>query len=141
MKRLIPLLTAQAILLCLFFSITQAEMSSTSYRISTTVISGGGNAMSSASYHTVSTLGQSSPVGSSASATYNNDSGFWHTLLMIAVGDLNGDGLVDLEDVISALQVVTGQSPAALRLQADANDDGFIGIAEAIMILRQLGGL
>jgi hypothetical protein len=128
-------------MLCLFASMANAEMSSTSYRISATVISGGGNAMSSASYHTVSTLGQPSPLGTAASASYNNSPGFWHTLLMITLGDVNGDGNVDLEDVISALQIVTGQASSSIMLQSDANGDGYIGMAEALMILRQLGGL
>ena len=44
-----------------------------------------------------------------------------------------GDGIVNLKDVISALQVMTGQTP-------DTNGDGRIGIEEAIIIIRKISG-
>ena len=112
-------------LFCLFVPMANSEMSSTSYRISTTAISGGGNTMSSPSYGLRSTLGQSSPLGSLMSASYQIDQGFWFTLLLtIAVGDVNGDGIVNLGDVITALQVVAGQAPETIIQKADTTVTG-----------------
>jgi len=142
MRKTKILLIAHSVLLCLLVSTVSAEMSSTSYRISTTVISGGGNTMSSDNFSMISTLGQPTVLGQGSSTSYNNYPGFWYTLLLtIAVGDVNGDGAVNLEDVIKALQAVTGQTVESIYLEADADGDGRIGVAEAIMILRKLGGV
>ncbi len=141
MRKTRILLIAQIVLLCLFASSASAEMSSESFRIVTSVMSSGGSTMSSDNFSMVSTLGQSSPQGNAASNNFNIDAGFWYTLLLSMVGDVNGDGTVSLKDVITALQAVTGQTVESLYLDADADGDGRIGIAEAIMILRKLGGL
>lgn len=133
------LLSVLAVLRCLFVSIANAEMSSTNFRIASSEISGGGNLMSSTNYSLVSTLGQSTSIGNSSSTNYGLDAGFWYTMLLDTVGDVNGDGVVNLKDVIAALQVVTGQSPAAIIKEADADADGKIGLSEALHILRTIG--
>ena len=98
--------------------------------------------MSSDNFSMISTLGQPTVLGKGSSTSYNSYPGFWYTfLLTIAVGDVNGDGAVNLEDVIKALQAVTGQTVESIYLEADADGDGRIGVAEAIMILRKLGGV
>jgi len=142
MRKTKSLAIVQTVLICLFTSIACAGMSSTSYRISTSVISGGGNTMSSDNFTMVSTLGQPSSLGSGTSNSYRIDAGYWYTILLtLAVGDVNGDGIVNLKDVIATLQVVTGQTVESIYLEADADEDGRIGVAESIMILRKLGGL
>lgn len=93
--------------------------------------------MSSTNFNLTATLGQSSSLGETSSASFNLDSGFWHTLLHTMIGDVNGDGDIDLEDVITALQVTTGQSPATIMKQADMDGDGKIGLIEAIAILNK----
>lgn len=129
------------LLLCLLVSGANAEMSSTSFRIPTSVMSSGGNTMSSANFSMLSTLGQPSALGSGSSTGYISYSGFLYTLLLtISMGDVNGDGSVNLKDVISALRVVTGQTVTSIYLEADADGDGHIGTAEAIMALRKLSG-
>ena len=115
-----------------------AEMTSTNYRITSTVLSGGGNAMSSVSFRLESTLGQPGTICSSSSDSYSIDSGFWHTVLLSVIGDVNGDGSVDLEDVITALQVVTGQTPENIIKAADVDGDGVIGLIEALSVLHKL---
>ena len=61
--------------------------------------------------------------------------------MRIQRGDVNGDGAVNLKDVISALQVVTGQSPDSIMEVADVDGDGRIGLGEAVIILQKLGGI
>ncbi|MFH2092991.1 MAG: choice-of-anchor Q domain-containing protein [Pseudomonadota bacterium] len=51
-------------------------------------------------------------------------------------GDINGDGNVDIEDVIGALKILTRKGDSALAA-ADVNEDGKIGIVDAIYILIQ----
>ncbi len=136
LKVILSVLTA---LLCLFVSTVNAEMFSTNFRITSSVISGGGNVMSSTNHILVSTLGQPTSIGNSSSANYGLDAGFWYTILLDTVGDVNGDGVVNLKDVIAALQVVTGQSPVTIIEEADADGDGKLGLIEALHILRKLG--
>jgi len=94
--------------------------------------------MSSAYFSLTSTMGQSSPLGTISSTSFDLNTGFWQTLLFAMVGDVNGDDDVDLEDVITALQIVTGQNPTAIVKQADMDGDGKIGLIEAIAILNKL---
>ncbi len=54
-------------------------------------------------------------------------------------GDVNGDGEVNLEDAIVALQIVAGQEPDNVFIQADVDYHSTIGLSEAVMILRELG--
>lgn len=133
------LLLCLAVVLTLAAQVTGAQMSSSSYRISTTVLSSGGGApVSSASYGLVSTFGQSSPLGWSSSAGFIASSGFWFTLSQIELGDINDDGAVNLEDLILALQIATGQAAGPVFVEADMDGDGRISIVEGIIILRKL---
>lgn len=56
-------------------------------------------------------------------------------MLLDTIGDVN------LEDVITALQIVTGQSPTTIIKEADADSDSKIRRSEALHILRKLGEL
>jgi len=58
-----------------------------------------------------------------------------------ATGDVNGDGKVDLADVILALQVVAGLNPPNVFSSADVNNDNRIGLEEVIYILQKVAGL
>ena len=93
------------------FGFTQfafTEMSSDNYAISTSVLSGGGAPMSSDSYQSNSTVGQSSPLMDPAnppwSTNYGLYPGFWYTLETAVPqndcpGDFDGDGDVDGSDL------------------------------------------
>ena len=140
MRKTKNLLILQTVLLFLLVSGANAEMSSTSFQITTSVLSGGGNMMSSVNFNMLTTLGQPTALGSGSSSSYSIEPGFLNTLLLtITVGDVNGNGVVNLEDVIMALQAVTQQTVGSIHLEADTNGDGKIGLAEAIMVLRKLG--
>jgi len=57
-------------------------------------------------------------------------------------GDVNGDGNVNLKDVILTLQVISGINPSQNVYQAaDVNGDGKIGLSEAIFIMQRISGL
>ncbi|MDD5102966.1 MAG: dockerin type I repeat-containing protein [Candidatus Peribacteraceae bacterium] len=54
-------------------------------------------------------------------------------------GDLTGDGRVDMQDVITILEVVQGYAQATPdQLRADPNGDGALTIDDALRILRAL---
>jgi len=56
------------------------------------------------------------------------------------MGDISGNGEVNLEDAILALQVVSGLKPS-ITLIGDVNTDNRIGLPEAIYILQEVSGL
>ena len=82
-KRIILILTLFASLLCLVQP-AGAEMQSSTYRIPTSIFSGGGAPMSSSNYQTNSTLSQPTPLIDTAnlpySDNYENYPGFWYTI-------------------------------------------------------------
>ncbi len=133
--QLIPIVLSIVVITC---PNAFAEISSASYRITSTVISGGSGSVSSANYRLNGTIGQPSPVGSSTSNAFEILPGFWQTLLLVTIGDVNGDGNVDLEDLIIALQVNTGSTAEAVFRSADMDGDGKITLVEAIMLLQKL---
>jgi hypothetical protein len=98
--------------LAIIFSLTTAiysQMQSTNYRITTSVVSGGGGQMGSSSYLLNGTLGQPSPLIDPAdppwSSSYDLLTGFWYTLDAAVEGcgwDIEpefGDGDVDGADL------------------------------------------
>jgi len=82
-KRIILILTLFASLLCLVKP-AGAEMQSSTYRIPTSIFSGGGAPMSSGSYQMNSTIGQPSSLMQGGqnpwSANYDLYPGFWYTI-------------------------------------------------------------
>ena len=53
------------------------------------------------------------------------------------LGDINGDGDVDMADAILTLQILSGTEPSSpVDLTADVDIDGKIGLAEIIYLLR-----
>lgn len=57
-------------------------------------------------------------------------------------GDVDGNGIVNLDDAILAMQKISGALPPSVRLNqwADVNSDGVIGIEEVDFILGFLAG-
>ncbi len=56
-------------------------------------------------------------------------------------GDLNGDGKIDISDVIIALKILSGLPVDNLNPKADIDGDGKIGMAEAIYVLQKVSEL
>ena len=55
-----------------------------------------------------------------------------------STGDVDGDHEIDLNDAITTLQILTNTPVTNINLSADVNQDGKIGIEEAIYVLRSL---
>jgi glucose/arabinose dehydrogenase len=55
----------------------------------------------------------------------------------IADGDVNGDRVVDVQDAILALRILSGFPSSDADKDADVNGDGAIGLEEAIFVLQK----
>ena len=105
--RNVCLVVALAVALLLPVSMQAAEMTSASYTMSSTVMSGGGAPMTSMSYKANGTLGQPSPLmdpgAPPVSLSYNLQPGFWYTLeteeIIPCEGNFDGDTDVDGSDL------------------------------------------
>ena len=123
------LITILALILMFIPGQNAAEMSSTNYRITTTVVSGGGGPMGSASFQTNGTLGQPSPLADPAdppfSDSYDLYPGFWYTVASIGLtcpGDFNGDRDVDGSDLAEYLFDTGGLGLAVFALNFGKGD-------------------
>ena len=47
-------------------------------------------------------------------------------------GDINGDGIIDLKDMITGLQILTNSNSGSIPLEADVNGDNKIGLEEIL---------
>jgi hypothetical protein len=64
---------------------------------------------------------------------------FYNRLQIATGGDIDDDGALTVADAVVSLQVLTdGNLSAPLHLQADADGDGRLGMAETIHILKEL---
>jgi serine protease AprX len=73
----------------------------------------------------------------------NNTFGYGRLNVLAALpmlGDINDDGLIDLTDVISALQIAAGLIPGSSYAAADVDMDKKIGVAEALYALKTVAG-
>ena len=52
-------------------------------------------------------------------------------------GDINGDGFIDLKDIITGLQTLTNSYSGNTNLEADVNDDNKIGMEEILFDLNK----
>jgi hypothetical protein len=137
MKNIVILI---GVTLFLMHAAPASPMQSPNYTINYSVFSSGGGFRSSGSYHLTDTISQSASIGISQSASYKIQNGFWSQLLMLVNGgDLNGDGTIDLQDAILALQILSSAPLTQIYKEADINGDGTIGIPEAIYILQKVG--
>jgi hypothetical protein len=83
-------------LLFIFSGNAFSRMYSTSYSITSSVISSGGTPMGSANFQANSTLGQPSPTAIATSTGYDLYAGFWYTITINGcIWDLDPDGDVD----------------------------------------------
>jgi hypothetical protein len=130
---LVGALVLNSSMLCL------AGMESESYGITRSVLAGGGAFMGSENYMAAATLGQAFPIGPSLSENYVLQAGFWFSVFM--KGDVNGDGIIDLADLVLSLQLLAGMSVSDVHRGADVNADGRIGLEEALYILGKAAGL
>ena len=59
----------------------------------------------------------------------------------VVAGDVNGDKIVDIKDLILSLKIITDTNNSKILIGSDVNNNGKIGTEDAIYILQHLSGL
>ena len=115
--------------------------SSGSYTMERDLLSGGGGGVSSTNYGLLFSLGQSSTVGASSSASYGHHAGFWCAAFCLK-GDANDSRVVDILDAITALRIFLQlEQPPADTCAVDLNGDQTVNILDVVNIMRlSMGG-
>lgn len=79
-------------------------------------------------------------AANSAGTAYGEDVPF--STLAVSRGDLNNNGIIDLQDAILAMQILAGGGPVLpLHVGADVDGDGRIGVGELIYCLQAAAGM
>ena len=54
-------------------------------------------------------------------------------------GDVNGDGIVDVLDIVTMVSIILGEPPTPYQLQAgDLNGDGIIDVLDIVSIINEI---
>ena len=102
------------------------------------VFGAAGGPMASARYTANCTLGQSTPIGPSASGNYALGAGFWYDQVRLP-GDANGDCSVNILDLIFIRNALGSDPSSGDNREADVNGDGRINVLDLIFARNSLG--
>jgi len=141
------LITILALILMFIPGQTAAEMSSSNYRITTSVVSGGGSLMDSNSYRLNGTIGQApplmDPLDPPFSDTYDLYPGFWYTLVASippndCPGDFENDGDVDGSD-LAVFAADFGRTDCSGDCEGDFDSDGDVDGSDLAVFAADFG--
>ena len=140
-RKKIALTVVLTLALCLAVTGAALAMSSANYDLPWDVLSGGGGDRSSSSYVLGDTTGQPSAIGLSESANYRLGSGYWYGISVTTCipGDANGDGVVNVLDLVKVKRIILGLDPPTCG--ADANLDGTVNVFDLVKVKRIILGL
>lgn len=120
-----------------------------SSKIKTYVFDTGGGKRNSTSYKMRDTIGQSSAIGVSQSASFKLHTGFQPAVIGDPVtrttmkGDVNSDGRIDVTDALMVINIILGNyNPTQQEMRAaDINGDGLVNIADVVSIVNTILGI
>lgn len=74
--------------------------------------------------------------------TTNRTSSYVSVINNILIGDVNGDGLVNIADVVCLINyILTGDETNIILANADLNGDGSINISDAVALVNIILGM
>jgi hypothetical protein len=128
-------------------SVAIANMSSTNFTITTTVMSGGGGSMSSPNFQIQGTVGQPTPLPNTADPPYSDSydlyPGFWYTTVASAPpndcpGDFENDGDVDGSD-LAVFAADFGRTDCSGDCEGDFDIDGDVDGSDLAVLAADFG--
>ena len=118
-----------------------AKAESNNYQITSDVVCAvGGGAHSASLTLRTSAGGQGSPVGSQSSENYSGGGGWVYTTEEQGTrGDVNGDGIINIGDVVYLVSYLYKNGPAPdPSWVGDANSDGVVNIGDVVYLVSYL---
>jgi hypothetical protein len=119
----------------------QARSASDNFQLASEVQSATGGRAQSASFTLkASAGGQGSPVGSQSSANYSGGGGWVYTTEEEGTrGDVNGDGIINIGDVVYLVTYLYRNGPAPdPSWVGDANSDAIVNIGDVVYLVSYL---
>jgi len=108
------------------------------YKIDWEVLDSGGADMSSSNYKLRNSLGQP-PVGKKSGGRYLVEGGFWSLGISFIPGDENGNGQINIADVVWLANYLLKNGPAPIPFWAgDVNCSGTIAINDPVYLANYL---
>ena len=120
-----------------------AKSKSSTFEMTSDVLCGTGGKSQSATFTLkVSTGAQPSPIGKQTSTNFNAFAGWVYTSEPSFIrGDANGDGLINIADVVFLVNYLFGGGmPPCPEGAGDANSDGAVNIADVVYLVNYLFG-
>ena len=134
MKKFLCLLAV--LLIGTMFNLRQARAQD--FSIEWHTIDGGGGATSGESFHLNGTIGQHDASQTATGGQFSLTGGFWAMPIPdFVLGDLNGDGVVDLLDVAPFVQAI---ADGVFIPEADINEDGDVNLLDVDPFIVLLTG-
>lgn len=108
------------------------------YHIPWSVLNGGGTNMASTGYKAMVSSAQS-VIGTSQSTNYQLQMGYWYGGKPFVCGDVNGNGKVELTDIVYLITFLYKFGPAPDPLYcANTNGDGNVNVADIVYLVSYL---
>jgi hypothetical protein len=115
-----------------------AKSQSATFEMTSDILCGTGGKSQSATYKLkVSAEAQNSPIGPQSSTNFQGGGGWAYTTLpSFKRGEITGDGLVNLGDIVFLIAYVFKSGPAPCPLEAgDVNCDGVVNLGDIVYLI------
>lgn len=115
-----------------------AEGQDASHKIDWDVMDSEGGNLSSNQFLLLNSLGQP-PIGESNGGKFSMGNGYWYLFQSFIAGDINGDGVVDIADVVYIANYILKSGPAPKPFWAgDVNCDTWINLSDPIYLANYI---
>ena len=149
MRRYVGMGLLLLLMLLVAASAGAAQMASSNFQIRSSSLNSGGGQMGTANFGIQNSMGQPMPTGICQSANFGMFAGFQPTFLEEFVlptaerGDVNGDGGINVLDVLAVVNDILGIDPLTgdAPLRADCNGDEVINVLDALGIVNVILGI
>ncbi|UCE17158.1 MAG: dockerin type I repeat-containing protein [Gemmatimonadota bacterium] len=149
MRRYVGIDLILLLMLLVAAPVGQAQTANNNFQIRSSSLNSGGGQMASANFGIQYSMGQPIPTGISQGENFAMFAGFQPTYLEEFVlptaerGDVNGDGGINVLDVLAVVNDILGTVPLTgdAPIRADCNGDEEINVLDALGIVNVILGI
>jgi len=109
-----------------------------SYIIDWDVLDSGGEKLTSSRFLLLNSVGQP-PIGESEGGKHSKGFGYWYIFQSFIAGDINGDGVVDITDVVYMVNYLLKSGPRPVPFWVgDVNCDTRINLSDPVYLANYI---